>query len=373
MKRLVLLGGGHAHVYVLDALRRQRPADVEVTLVSPHSRQVYSGMLPGWIAGHYPLEACVLPLDRLAADASVRFIQQSANGVDLAEHRVHCGNGEQIDFDILSIDTGPVTDSRIIPGAAEHALPIRPIERFIRGWEAWLTDIAECTEKSIAIVGGGAAGVELALAMRCGLESDTAARRVQIHLVSSKAEPLDGMPLIMRRRIARLLAERHIDWHGDRRALHYDGRTLCLSGDSRLSATHCLLVPGAAAPVWPKASGLETDPSGFIRVSPTLQSTSHPFVFAAGDIAAYADPRPKSGVFAVRAGPPLANNLLRMLAGEALQPWKAQRRALYLISTGNRHALAAWGPLAWWGDWVWRWKDRIDRDFIKRFTPGGPG
>lgn len=369
MKRLVLLGGGHAHVHVLDALRAQPRPDVEVTLVSPYPRQVYSGMLPGWIAGHYSLDECVLPLDRLAADAQVRFVQQKGIGLDLAAKQLQCSDGQTMDFDVISIDTGPVTDTRMVPGAAEHALPIRPIERFISGWQRWLETLGEAGSPAIAIVGGGAAGVELALAMRYRLELDRAARHIPIHLVSSQPEPLAGMPAVLRKAVSRLLAERRIDWLGGRRAIHYNGRTLCLSGGGRVPATHCLLVPGAAAPVWPATSGLATDPSGFITVRPTLQSTSHPYVFAAGDIAAYADPRPKSGVFAVRAGPPLAANLNLFLDGEPLQAWKAQRRALYLISTGKRHALAAWGPFAWRGDWVWRWKDRIDRDFVKRFTP----
>jgi NADH dehydrogenase FAD-containing subunit len=129
-----------------------------------------------------------------------------------------------------------------------------------------------------------------------------------------------------------------------------------------------LLVTGAAAPTWPSASGLACDENGFIRVTPTLQSTSHPFVFAAGDVAAYAEPRPKSGVFAVRAGPVLANNLRSALTGKTMQRWTPQGKALYLISTGKRHALAAWGHLSTSGEWVWRWKDRIDRRFMQRFS-----
>jgi selenide,water dikinase len=129
-----------------------------------------------------------------------------------------------------------------------------------------------------------------------------------------------------------------------------------------------LLVTGAAAPAWPAASSLACDENGFIRVSPTLQSTSHPFVFAAGDVAAYADPRPKSGVFAVRAGPVLANNLRSAFTGKTMQRWAPQKKALYLISTGKRHALAAWGTLNTSGEWVWRWKDRIDRRFMQRFS-----
>jgi selenide,water dikinase len=124
---------------------------------------------------------------------------------------------------------------------------------------------------------------------------------------------------------------------------------------------------GAAAPAWPAASGLATDADGFIRVGPTLQSLSHPQVFAAGDVAAYAQPRPKSGVYAVRAGPVLAQNLRAACEGQPLQAWTPQARALYLISTGERHALATWGRWSWSGAWVWRWKDRIDRQFMRRF------
>ena len=231
-------------MYVLDALRAQPRPDVEVTLLSPYPRQVHSGMLPGWIAGHYSLDECVLPLDRLAVDAQVRFVQQKGIGLDLAAKQLQCSDGQTMDFDVISIDTGPVTDTRMVPGAAEHALPIRPIERFISGWQRWLETLGEAGSPAIAIVGGGAAGVELALAMRYRLELDRAARHIPIHLVSSQPEPLAGMPAVLRKAVSRLLAERRIDWLGGRRAIHYNGRTLCLSGGGRVPATHCLLVPG---------------------------------------------------------------------------------------------------------------------------------
>jgi selenide,water dikinase len=130
----------------------------------------------------------------------------------------------------------------------------------------------------------------------------------------------------------------------------------------------CLAATGAAAPAWPAASGLAVDADGFIRVGPTLQSLSHPQVFAAGDVAALADARPKSGVYAVRAGPVLAHNLRAFCESRPLLAWSPQARALYLISTGERHALATWGRWSWSGRWVWRWKDRIDRAFVARYT-----
>jgi NADH dehydrogenase FAD-containing subunit len=128
------------------------------------------------------------------------------------------------------------------------------------------------------------------------------------------------------------------------------------------------VVTGAAAPSWPRASGLATDNLGFIRVGPSLQSVSHPHILAAGDVASYHEARPKSGVFAVKAGPILAENLRALCEGGTPRPWTPQQHALYLIATGDRHALASWGPWAFSGDWVWRWKDWIDRRFMRRFS-----
>jgi NADH dehydrogenase FAD-containing subunit len=127
-----------------------------------------------------------------------------------------------------------------------------------------------------------------------------------------------------------------------------------------------LVLPGVAPP-WASSSGLALDPRGFIATGATLQSPSHPQVFAAGDVAARSDMTlPRSGVYAVRAGPALALNLRRFLAGGDLQPWKTSLRSLYLLSCGERRAIASWGPWCAEGRWVWHWKDRIDRRFVER-------
>jgi pyridine nucleotide-disulfide oxidoreductase family protein len=361
MTRLVLLGGGHAHVHVLEAFARAPLPDLELTLISPAPRQIYSGMLPGWIAGHYHLAQCAIDLDALARRAGCRFLRTRAIGLDLAARQVSCADGRQVPFDLLSIDTGPVTAAGRLEGATAHALPVRPIEGFIAGIEALLAALATAPDTPLAIVGGGAAGVELAFALRQRSPS------TPIALIGAQPAPLAGMPALLRRHARKLLARRGIRWHGSARARAVDADGVLLDSGERIAAARVLQVTGAAAPDWPAASGLATDADGFIRVDATLRSVSHPCVFAAGDIARYHDARPKSGVFAVRAGPPLAANLRHALLGESLAPWTPQRRALYLISTGERHALAAWGPLWAWGDWVWRWKDRIDRAFMARF------
>ncbi|MBT0963569.1 FAD-dependent oxidoreductase [Denitromonas iodatirespirans] len=361
MKRLVLLGGGHAHVHVLDALARTSLPDTEVVLVTPSAQQIYSGMLPGWIAGHYRRDEIAIPLMPLAQRAGVRFVQARGTGLDLDARQLQCDDGKTIDFDLLSIDTGPTTDTGIA-GCAEHAIAVRPIDDFVRHIDALIHRAETDPAARLAIVGSGAAGVELAFALRQRLPA------LPLTLIGASAHPLDGLPGRLQRRARRLLAERHIHWLGPRRAIRIDTDGVTLDNGDTVAATQVLQVTGATAPAWPAQAGLATDTAGFIRVGPTLQSVSHPFVFAAGDVAAYADPRPKSGVFAVRAGPPLADNLRRLVTGQPLAPWHPQRRALYLISTGDERALAAWGPLCAEGGWVWSWKDRIDRAFVARFT-----
>ncbi len=372
MNRLVLLGGGHAHVHVLDRLAAERPTGLDVVLVSPFTRQIYSGMLPGWIAGIYPIAACALPLDALAARAGVRFVRQACVALDVARRELVCADGTVLHYDWLSIDVGPATALSAIAGAAEHAIAVRPIERFVDAVERILADARAGRAGDLVIVGGGAAGVELGFAFDARLRALGCrdGKGIGVTVVGAAKQPLDGMPWLLRLRVGRLLRRRGIGWLGGRRVAAVDAGGVALEQGQTLAARHVLLVTGAAAQAWLAESGLATDAAGFIRVGPCLQSVSHPEVFAAGDCAAYADARPKSGVFAVRAGPALADNLARLIAGKPLRPWRPQRRALYLISTGTGHALGAWGPFAWWGDWVWRWKDRIDRAFMARFTPG---
>ncbi len=400
MKRLVLLGGGHAQVRVLAELARQPLAGWQVHLLTPYRRQIYSGMLPGWMAGHYPLEACAISLDSLAKRAGVQFHEGAAVGLDLARHAVRCVDGSELPFDALSIDTGPVPAWQQLPGAAEHALAVRPIEHFIAAWPQVVARIQAASGPfHLVFVGAGAAGVELAFAAQRRARAEGWSH-LKLSLVGPDVLPLAGAPPAARRQLARLLAQRGIGFKGGQRVRaveagrllfedrfqsqsvdHVEGRFEGRSegrseghsegrseGHSALAFDACLAATGTAAPAWPAASGLATDEAGFIRVNASLQSVSHPHIFASGDVAAYAEPRPKSGVYAVRAGPVLTTNLRAFCTGQTLQAWRPQARALYLISTGEQHALATWGRWVWSGRWVWRWKDRIDRRFVQGYA-----
>lgn len=367
MKRLILLGGGHAHVKVLSDLADRPLPGWDVHLVTPYRRQIYSGMLPGWIAGHYPLEACALPLDALASRAAVALHQTAGTALDLRNNSLHCADGTELCFDLLSVDTGSMPAIERLPGALDFALPIRPIEGFVAAWPGVVDRIlSRCRRFDLVIVGAGAAGVELAFAIQRRAQADGWSH-LRVTLVGTDELPLDGSPGRLRRRASVLLQQRGVVWKGLRRVSRIEsGHLEFIQGES-LSFDECLLVTGAAAPQWPRASGLATDARGFVQVGPTLQSVSHPQVLAAGDIASYHLERPKSGVYAVRAGPVLAKNLRALCEGRAPLRWTPQQRALYLIATGGRHAFASWGDWSWDGSWVWRWKDAIDRRFMSRF------
>jgi pyridine nucleotide-disulfide oxidoreductase family protein len=366
MKNLVLLGGGHAHVEVLSAMAK-RPFDAEfqVHLVTPYRRQIYSGMLPGWIAGHYALEQCVIPLDTLAARAGVAFHETAVDALNLATKSVHGADGTRLAFDLLAIDTGPIASVDQLPGAEEHALALRPIERFVKAWPALMKRIAGQGRRfDLVILGAGAGGVELAFAVRARALREGWSH-LHVALIGLDALPLSGVAEPARHKAMELLKSRGIAWHGGREASSIEEGGIRLKDGGTIAFDACWIVTGAAAPKWPEASGINIDEEGFIRVTPTLQSTSHPDVFAAGDIASHVPALPKSGVYAVRAGEALATNLRRVCAGKAPTPWHPQSKALYLISTGERHAMAVWGRMCLQGAWLWKLKDWIDRGYVR--------
>ena len=393
MKRLVLLGGGHAHVFVLRALERQRLSVAEVLLVTPSALQVYSGMVPGLVAGHYAAAQCSIALAPLAAAAGVRLVEAQAVGLDAAARAVKLSDGRVAEYDALSIDTGAVQHRDTLPGAREHGLFVRPMEHFMR-LQAALPDLAAQRVLDVVVLGGGAAGFELALALEYRLNGGAHARahahahahahaaaaaaatateqRARVALVTGGPEPLAGYPDAVLKAAARVLASRRITVFRETAAA-VEARAVVLASGARLASDVSVIATGAQAPAWLAGSGLALCERGFIRTGPTLQSVSHPEIFAAGDVSARDDaPHPRSGVYAVRAGPPLAENLRRFVGGGALLPYRPQARTLNLLSCGSRRAIAVWGAWSlderWFGRAAWWWKDRIDRAFIARFT-----
>lgn len=376
LRDLVLVGGGHAHVEVLRRFGLRPQAGTRLTLIVTDSLATYSGMLPGLLAGHYRPEDAQIDLRRLSAFAGARFYRASASGLDLGRRLVLCDGRPPVPFDLLSLDIGSVPDTASLAGADRFALPARPAARFLEAWRGLRETVAargrEGLRSDLVVVGGGAAGIELALSLRHRLAAECGRQdALRLTVLAGAGELLPGHGPAARRRALAALHAAGIRLLRQRAIRLTEGWVHTETGEA-LPALAAILATHAAAPPWLRETGLALDGSGFVRTDSTLRSVSHPEVFAAGDVAAVADRAlPKSGVFAVRQGPVLARNLRRSLEGRPLLRYRPQRRALALLSTGPRHAIASYGRLACSGAWVWRLKDRIDRRWIAMYRQAG--
>ncbi|HVE89974.1 MAG TPA: FAD-dependent oxidoreductase [Burkholderiaceae bacterium] len=367
MKRVLLAGGGQAHVLVLREIARRHVTGIEWLLITPSHRLHYSGMLPGWIAGHYALEELTVDVKPLARAAGARLITAQVRQVDLRARTAVTDRGEALDFDVLAIATGAAIDVDTISGAREHAVPLRPFEEFVKQWPRIVSQAESARESyRLTVIGGGAGGAETALA--AAYRGRTMRLPMQVQLLSGGVPILPGHGDRARALMRSALTSNSVQVLG-KVAKRVEAEAVVTSDDQRLATDATLIATGASAAPWLRETGLALDERGFIAVNSHLQSTSHPFVFAAGDAAALIEtPPPKSGVYAVRAAPPLAANLIAAATGEPLTSFEPQRRALYLLTTGPKHAIASWGAWAAAGRWVWHWKNRIDRDYIAKLS-----
>lgn len=368
MKRLVLIGGGHAHLSVLEALAAQRPRDVAVTLISPAPRQNYSGMLPGWISGHYALAACQIDLLPLADAAGAQLILDRVVGIDAVRHCVVLADGRHVPYDWLSIDVGSETETSWLEGLGSRLLPVKPLDQFFTRWPEKLAGAQAQGTFHLVVVGAGAAGVEIALAAQFALAR--AGVEARVDLIASERGVLKSHNRRVQARLLAYAQRAGLSVHFQRAVGTPDG--VRLADGQLMTADLVIAATGARAPAWLQRSSLALDAEGYVLVDPHHRSVSHPNVFAAGDVCA----RPgsglaRSGVHAVRAGPVLARNLLAVLGGAPLRAYLPRPNSLYLLACGPRHAIASWGPWSAEGAWVWRWKDWIDRRFIRRFARPG--
>ena len=369
MKRVVLVGGGHSHVEVVRRFGARPITNTEITLVDAARYATYTGMLPGLIASHYGFHDCHIDLAGLAQRAGARYVQARACGIDTVQRRLALSDGGTLDYDLLSLDVGSTPSTAEIPGAAEHAIAVKPFSVFEQAWDK-LVERARIGElKKLVVVGGGAAGVELALAMQYRLAQLTAPVTIQFTLFADARSVLSDHNPRVRAAFARLLSQRGIEMRLNARVARVESDAVVTSNAARIATDAAVWATGTGAPAWLADTGLALDAQGFVAVNEHLQTTLHGEVFAAGDCATMeGHAYPKSGVYAVRQGPVLAENLRNALSGIPLAKFRPQRRALSLISAGQKYAVASYGWLSFEGAWVWRWKDAIDRKFVARYT-----
>jgi len=371
-RRLLLIGGGHSHVEVLRRQALARDPDVVTTLVSPAPLTPYSGMLPGLVAGLYDVDATHIALHPLAAAAGARLIEDRVVGLDLDARLAHLAQGGAVPFETASLDIGSVPAAPM-PGAQEHAVGVKPVDQFLQAWDATIADVRGGRVGSLAVVGGGAGGIEILLAMQARLAATIGGAKPRFALVTDLPHLLPRHAPAVRRRVQRILAARAMAVHFDARAVAIEPGAVIARDGRRIAADRIFLATTAAAAGWLAESGLACDAAGFVTVDEHLCSPSHPFVFAAGDCASqHGQSYPKSGLYAVRQGPVLAENLRRHRSGEALMAFRPQRTALALLATGDGRAIMSWSRFAAEGKWVWQWKDAIDRRFMARYRFPAP-
>ena len=365
---IALLGAGHAHVEVLRRFAMRPEPGVRLTLIGREPETPYSGMLPGLIRSDYTHQEAHIDLAPLAALANARLILAEASGFDPVERVVNVPGRPDIPFDLLSVDVGGIP---AVPGAG--GIAVKPIGGFLDRLHRLEAELPAGSR--IAVVGGGPGGVELTLALAARF-----ADQLRLVLISGTTEPLAGAPAAARRAVRRALVDAGVELVSGVTATGLEADRLLLSDGTYIEVATALWATGVEGPAFLAASGIACDRAGCIRITRTLRSVSHPHIFAAGDCASLdGSPRPKAGVWAVRAGAPLAENLRRAATGKALQTWKPQRDALVILGMGNGRAVAWRNGLSIQGRGIWWLKDRIDRRWMRMYTdmrmpvdPDGP-
>ncbi len=386
---LVFVGGGHSHAIALKQFGMNPVPGVRLTLITDVSHTPYSGMLPGYVAGLYSFDDCHIDLQRLSQFANAVMVLDRAVGLDLQHNRVLLANHPPIAFDWLSLDIGSTPATLTVPGAADDTVPVKPISQFLHNWDRIVAEVAAHPDQPIrmAVVGGGAGGVELSLAIQARLqqiyEAANLPSNLTLHLFHRGDRLIPERGKWAGQKLHQILEQRGAEVHlsesvaeikrgevrrwGDGEA---SAKKVCCESGLTVECDWVFWVTQASAANWLAASGLATNQRGFVLVNNCLQSVSHPRVFAAGDVATMTHhPRPKAGVFAVRQGKPLVKNLRHALAHQPLRSFVPQKEFLILIGVGERSAVAsrgsfAFGPLPL----LWQWKEHIDRKFMRQFS-----
>lgn len=361
---LVLIGGGHSHALVLLRWGMAPLPGTRLTVIDPNPTAPYSGMLPGLIAGHYRQNELEIDLVQLARHAGARLIVGRATGIDRAARRITVPGRPDVRYDVASIDIGITSDLPALPGFAEYATAAKPLGDYATRWEAFVASAP--AGANVVILGSGIAGVELALASAHRLRA-AGVMAPSVTVLEREAMALPGIGAGARRALLAHLRRAGITVLTGTTAAQVTADGVVLPDGRRLPSAFTLGAAGARPHGWLEQTGL-TLAGGFVTVSPTLRAVNDDAIFSVGDCAhlGYA-PRPKAGVFAVREAPVLFHNLRATLTGASLRTYQPQHDYLKLVSTGGKRALADKFGLRLGGRWLWRWKDRIDRRFMRMF------
>lgn len=359
-KSLVLIGAGHTHVLVMLRLKNDLPKNTRLTVIDPKTHAVYSGMLPGFIAGHYSRSELDIDVLKLSEQLGAKFVNAAVVSADPDEKRITLNTGEIIKYDVASIDVGITSNMPALEGFAEHGVPAKPLAKLSTTWDTFRQS---CSAPKVAVIGGGVAGTELAMAMAYGLRRQNKPCSVTVF---DRSNILSGVSARTRNRIMRSFQEFGISVSERIEIAKVTENGLRLANGEEVPANLVVGAAGAMPHPWLRDTGLKLE-NGYLNVNSCLQ-TSDPSIFAAGDCAHFqADPLPKAGVYAVRKAPVLGDNLIASLISGELREYKPQTDFLKLISLGDKSAIAQKYGMSLSGRWAWALKDRIDRNFMSKF------
>lgn len=375
IKKLILAGAGHAHIDLLRQLAKDYLQGVDITLISAQPETIYSGMLPGWMAGHYNLDEISIDIVELCRRASVSLIQCPIVAIDADMQIVTTTNNYSYGYDLLSLNTGADTDlswlnsesidieNDSIPKANDDVIAIRPLHEFTQQWQQIVEDAKQSTHYRLAIVGAGAAATELVMAAQFALQQINPAHKV--YLVCGE-HLLSGFDSRFRAKVIKQLDRHNIEIIYARATNYSEGNLFTTDATSaELLVDKVIAATGVTGSSWTKHTDLSTVDNGFIAVNEWQQSSSHSNVFAVGDVSTRVDKQvAHSGVHAVFGGKIAADNLFAYLEDRSLQSYHPKNRNLYLLSCGDKYAIGSWGRFSLQGYWVWQLKRYIDKRFV---------
>jgi selenide,water dikinase len=371
-KHVVLVGAGNAHLGFVRRFGMMPVERVAVTLVSEAPVIPYSAMVPGYIAGDYTWDDITIDLVRLCQASKVRFVAGRVQALEVDARQIRVAGRPPLTFDALSLGVGSLPTFPVELADADNSLTIRPMTALARKLDALEESLTTNPRPfHFVVVGGGASGCELTLAIHKRLQELAGFR---ITLLQGDPSLLPSFPEGTMKAFAKVFQERNIAVRVDARVTGADSSNLLIQGGERIAFDAVLWATQAAPSSWLRNSGLVVDAAGFLKVLPTLQTTSDPAIFGTGDCVdfeAYPD-LPKNGVHAVRQGAVLFDNIAAFLHEEPLRPFEPQRYCLCLMNSADGQAILNYGLITWKGKWVRRWKDRIDRRWIQMHTPAFP-
>jgi len=373
---VVLLGVGHTNAHVVRMWRMKPPQDMRLTCVSNFPVATYSGMLPGTLAGLYPRERMEIDLVRLCASAGARLIVGQVTGIDHDRQELLFADRAPIPFDVLSIGIGSVPKRAKLERVDQTLLPIKPMQTFLDRLEGRLQQLQQSVTNrplQLAVVGAGAGGVEITFCLPERIRKLLGEVPFELSLVDRHDSLSRGLPEgaaaevedKLRSRGVRLLLGREVREVAG-------GRLVFADGEEQPAEIVLWAASAAAAPLLSKLD-LPTDQAGFLLTKADLQTVAGRPIFAVGDTGTIdSQPVPKAGVYAVRQGPVLWQNIQRLLRRQPLKEYEPQRGFLKLLNTGDGRAVMSYGGMTFSGRWCWWLKDRIDGRFMDKYQDYEP-